>query len=79
MPRTTLNLDSSVLRELKRLQSREHKSLGQIVSELLAGVLAERTSRQTPPAFEWASQPMHARVNLEDKEAVLAVVEELER
>ena len=34
--RTTLNIDDTVLRALKRLQKKEKKPLGQLVSELLA-------------------------------------------
>jgi len=40
MPRTTIDIDASVLRELKRLQKRAHKSLGQLISELVATALA---------------------------------------
>ena len=36
MPRTTVDIDASVLRELKRRQERERKTLGQLISELLA-------------------------------------------
>lgn len=40
MPRTTLDVDASVLRALKERRRLEHKSLGQLVSEVLAGALA---------------------------------------
>jgi hypothetical protein len=36
MPRTTVDIDASVLRELKKRQVRERKTLGQLISELLA-------------------------------------------
>ena len=36
MPRTTLNIDEPILQELKRLQKEEKKSLGGLVSDLLA-------------------------------------------
>lgn len=77
MPRTTLDLDASVLRELKRLQRTTNKSLGQLVSELVASALARDRDaplvRETPP--EWITRPMAARVDLEDKEALAAALE----
>jgi hypothetical protein len=73
MPRTTIDIDAAVLRELKRRQRREGKSLGQVVSELLAVSLREG---QGPPAnFRWTARPMGARVDLEDKEAVRRALE----
>jgi hypothetical protein len=68
MPRTTIDIDAAVLRELEARKKREGKTLGRLVSELLAGALARRNEQ--PPTFEWYSQPMHARVDLEDKEAL---------
>lgn len=67
--RTTINIDPTVLAELKRRQRREGKSLGRLVSELLA----ERLDRDTPPApaaFDWVTRPMSAKVDLDDPEAV---------
>lgn len=60
MPRTTLNIDGSVLGELKRLQRQEGKSLGQLVSELLARVLADDPTAEPGEALEWISQPMRS-------------------
>jgi hypothetical protein len=66
--RTTIDLDPTVLAELKRRQRREGKSLGRLVSELLAQGL----ERDVPPPepFEWRARPMGARVDLDDPEAV---------
>jgi hypothetical protein len=69
MARTTVDIDPSVLRELKRLQRRQGKTLGRLVSELLAAALAEQEPSPAP-AFNWISRPMGAVVDLEDKEAV---------
>ncbi len=76
MARTTVDIEASVLRELKRLQKREGKSLGQLISELVAGALAheEGISEEARP-FKWTSRPMGARVDLEDKEAVRAALD----
>jgi hypothetical protein len=42
--RTTIDLDGPILRDLKRLQKKENKTLGELVSELVAGGLAARNS-----------------------------------
>lgn len=69
MPRTTIDIDAGVLRELKTRARRDRRSIGQIASELLAGALAS-----APPAVhrrvQWTSRPMDALVDLEDKEAM---------
>lgn len=71
MPRTTLNLDASVLRELKRRARDERKSLGDVVSEIVGPALAEKSSTRTARRFRWRRAPMGpARIDLEDKEAV---------
>ena len=71
MPRTTVNIDASVLRELKQRQQREGKPLGELVSELLAAAL-EASPREEHPsgALNWTTSAMRARVDLEDKEAL---------
>jgi hypothetical protein len=77
MPRTTVNIDAPVLRDLKRLQKEEGKSLGRLMSDLLAEALG-RLRREKPaasPRLEWKSRPMKARVDLTDKEAVRAALE----
>lgn len=79
--RTTVDLDGPILRALKRLQKVEGKSLGRLVSDLLALALASRktaTSGERPP-FRWISRAMDARVDLADKEAVQAVLDRDER
>jgi hypothetical protein len=71
MPRTTLNLDGAILAELKRLQRTEGKTLGDLVSELLAAAIASRkTSIGCTSPFHWNSRPMGARVDIDDKEAL---------
>lgn len=76
MPRTTVDIEASVLRELKRLQEREGKSLGQLISELVAAALAgEGEASEGGQPFRWTSRPMRARVDLEDKEAVRAALD----
>lgn len=80
MPRTTLNLDAPILRDLRRLQKREGKSLGRLVSDLLAQALQHGRSGQTPgPEFHWHSQPLGPRVDLGDKEAIRALLDRDDR
>jgi hypothetical protein len=74
--RTTIDLDGSVLRELKRLQKREGKALGRLASDLVAQALALRKASAEPPKpFTWISHQMGARVDLADKEAVFSVLD----
>jgi hypothetical protein len=70
MPRTTLDLDGSVLSQLRRRGQKEGKSMGQVASELLARGLAEGADRDVP-ALQWISDDLgEPLVDLEDKEAV---------
>ncbi|MDO8665513.1 MAG: hypothetical protein Q7J79_02800 [Gemmatimonadales bacterium] len=77
MARTTIRIDDPVLRDLKLLQRRERKPLGQLVSELLAEALGRRRSsaRVSEPPFVWHSQPMGFKIDLEDKDAVWALLD----
>jgi hypothetical protein len=70
--RTTIDIDDPVLKDLKRLQRREGKSLGRLVSDLLARALAEERRRAPaePPPLTWTARPMRARIDLTDKDAV---------
>lgn len=74
MTRTTIDIDAAVLRRLKERKRREGKTLGQLVSELLAGALHEADA-PAPRELKWTSRPMGARVDLEDKEAVRRALE----
>jgi len=71
MPRTTLNLDASVLREAKRRARDQGKSVGDVISELLGPALAQGHRREDHPEFRWRTARMGpAKIDLEDKEAV---------
>lgn len=74
MPRTTLDIDGTVLRELKRRQRREGKTLGQLASELLARALSADVEEGSG-SLRWRSRSMGARVDLEDKEALHAALD----
>lgn len=75
MTRTTLNLDPSVLKELRVRSARERRSIGELASQLLARELREEAP-PTPP-FSWVSRDLGTpAVDLEDKEALRAVLEQ---
>lgn len=77
MSRTTLNIDTPLLEELRKMQQREGKSLGELVSELVAEALAYRASRRRskPQPFEWIARSMGARIDISDKEALYAALD----
>lgn len=76
MPRTTIDIDASVLRELKRRQRRSNTTLGQLVSELLAKALAAEEPAKELPPLQWPSQDLRPRVDIDDKEAVWQILDE---
>ena len=76
MPRTTLDLDSSVLAELRRRAASEGKSMGRLASELLAQQLANGNSASKPDVLPWTSRDLGIpRVDLEDEEALASLLD----
>jgi len=76
MARTTLDIANPVLRDLKRLQAREAKSLGQLASELLAEALAARGDRpRRRTEHRWNVSAGRLLVDLDDKEALAGVLD----
>jgi len=76
MPRTTLDIDTPILEELKRIQDDEGTSLGALASSLLADALAARKKKAPHRQFHWNARSMQARVSLEDKDAIWAVLDQ---
>jgi len=76
MARTTLDIDAPILREIKALQKKEGRSMGQIVSQLLAEALARRKTGVSTPTLKWVSRPMGTLVDLSDKEVLYAVLDQ---
>ncbi|MBA3840846.1 MAG: antitoxin [Thermoleophilaceae bacterium] len=75
MPRTTLDIDSSVLRDLRDRAKAEGKSMGQLASELLARSVATPEDDGEPASIDWISRDLGApRVDLDDKEALRAAL-----
>jgi hypothetical protein len=77
MPRTTVNIDASVLGQLRRRQHQERKALSDLVNQLLARALAE-TESPGPAATQltWTSRAMGARIDLEDKDSLREALDE---
>lgn len=75
--RTTLDIDDPVMKDLRAMQKREGTTLGALVSRLLAQAIGERR-RGTPPRprFAWTTRKMRPLLDLADKEAVYAALEE---
>jgi len=73
MARTTIDIDSPLLKEIKRLQREEGLSMGKVVSRLLADALARRSRKTPKKKLRWVSRRMNPLVDLSDKEAVYAV------
>lgn len=69
--RTTIDIDTPILDDLKRLQKREGKSLGRLVSELLAEALGRRRStKPRAPSFRWNVTRGRPLVDFADKDAL---------
>jgi len=73
--RTTIDLDATVLAELRARQRREGRPLGQVASELLAQALADEATPGQAEPLAWSSHAMDARVDLDDRDAVAAVLD----
>lgn len=75
--RTTIDIDPLVLAALKERQRREHKTLGVLVSELLSKALGEdQEGNPDPPDIFWPARSMGSRVDINDKEALCAILDE---
>ena len=71
MARTTLDIDTPILEEVRRVQAEEGGSLGDVVSRLLAEVLSQRPrSKVASRGLHWVTRAMGARIDLDDKDAL---------
>ena len=76
MSRTTIDIDPTVMRQLKARQQREGKTLGRMVSELLSTAMQADAGEPRPPApLAWSSRPMLALVDLDDPEAIRRAID----
>lgn len=75
--RTTVDIDDPILKDLKKIQHKEGKSLGRLISDLLAQALGERKTAKAPARpVKWVSKAMGARIDLADREALYAAMEQ---
>lgn len=74
--RTTVDIDTSVLLELKERAKAEGKTLGCLMSELLAQAVRTSDRASERPRLRWPTKAMHAKIDLEDKEALWALMDE---
>lgn len=80
MARTTLDIETLILKELKQIRKEEGGSLGDLASRLLADAISRRkVGRQPSPSFHWNSEDMRARVDLADKDAVYTILDRSDR
>lgn len=73
--RTILNIDDSILKELVAIREKEGRSMGAIVSELLADALARRHSSPARPRFNWTLRDMKSLIAISDKEALYTALD----
>lgn len=75
MPRTTFDLDATVLADLRRRAAGEGKSMGQVASELLAVGLHDEGAVEARP-LNWTKKDMGPfKIDIEDKEAVQNLID----
>jgi len=75
--RTTLDLDLPILNELKAFSKSNSFSLGKAATQLLMEALAmHKTKKKVPPKFKWHSQPMGAKIDISDKEALYKILDQ---
>jgi hypothetical protein len=75
MARTTLDIDPTVLEQLRERAAAEHKSMGQVASERLARSLEEGAPAELPP-LDWVRKDMGPwKIDIDDKEALWRVLD----
>ena len=77
--RTTLDIAPSVLKELKTFSKQHDISLGKAATSLLAEALSAhkaKAKKKAPPPFKWYSQPMGAKIDILDKDALYRILDE---
>lgn len=74
--RTTIDLDPTIVKELKRRSKGAGKSMGRLASELLATSLRQAGPPRNPVSLAWIAKDLgRPLVDLEDKEAVRALLD----
>lgn len=79
MARTTIDIDNPILKEIKNLQKKDGRSIGKIVSQLLAEALNQQKTTAKAQRFKWASRPMGALLDLSDKDTIYKILDKSKR
>jgi hypothetical protein len=77
--RTTVNIDDALLTQARQLALRTRRPLGDVVDDALRVLLAERGGPTGPRTIElptYGGSGLRPGVDLEDKEALAAVLDE---
>jgi hypothetical protein len=74
MARTTIDLDQTILEEIRERARSERKPMGQVASDLLAQALASSSLERPRSAFWWPSHRGNPRIDIDDKDAVFAAL-----
>ena len=76
--RTTLDLDLPILKELKAFSKSHSYSLGKAATQLLMEALAMHKTKKKKvlPTFKWNSQPMGAKIDILDKDALYKILDQ---
>ena len=75
MARTTIDIDNPILKEIKNLQKKDGRSIGKIVSQLLAEALNQHNTTAKAHRFKWAARPMRALLDLSDKDTLYKILD----
>ena len=65
--RTTIDIDDPILKKIKAIQARDGRSLGRLVSDLLAQALASEVKEAAPQYFAWTASAGALRVDLANR------------
>lgn len=76
--RTTVDIADPVLDDVRRLQEREGKTLGEVVTELIAEGLAARRMEREPKDLHWIAKHLGAGIDLRDKDALWEILDRKE-
>ena len=71
---TSIDIAAPILEELKRIRPTTGGKLGELVNTSRAYGLKSRRPEASAKGLAWTSQPMRARVDLEDTKAFYALL-----
>jgi hypothetical protein len=78
MARTTIDIETPVLEEIRKFQKKDGRSISRIISQLLAEALVNKKAKTPSPSLKWTSRPMKALINLSDKDTLYRILDRRE-